>query len=210
MCQSQADGGVRCNHHLTSAAGAALVTYVVTSTGATAPEAKAVVERLEREGEGLPAPSRSEVDAFIDESMYRARHDDSLAPKRRESILRRLGAALGKVLPTGAQFHAWKNMMVETAVRMRRKAVAATVVAGLAVSLAACGEVDGTVVEKDHRDAYTTTYPVKVGKITTFQTKHHPECWKVKVEGEHNGSDCIDKATWDALQVGDHYDNIDG
>lgn len=210
MCQSQAEGGVRCNHHLTSAAGAALTTYVVASTGAAAADVKAVAARLEREGEHLPAPSRGEVDDFIHQQMFRARHDDTLTEKRRESVLARLGAALGKVLPSGAKFYAWKNMMVETAVRMRRKVVAATVVAGLAVSLAACGEVDGTVVEKTHRDAYTTIVPVKVGKVTTMQTRHHKECWRVKVEGEHNGSPCIDKATWDSLHVGDHYDNIEG
>lgn len=210
MCQSRAEGGVRCNHHLSTAASAAMVTYVVSATGAAPAEAKAVAARLEREGEHLPAPAREEVDAFLTESMFRARHDETLTPKRRESVLARLGAALGKVLPSGAKFHAWKNMMVETAVRMRRKVVAVTVAAGLAVSLAACGEVDGTVVDKSHRDAYSTVVPVKVGKITTMQTQHHPECWKVKVEGEHSGSDCIDKATWDSLHVGDHYDNLDG
>lgn len=73
--------------------------------------------------------------------------------------------------------------------------------------MTACDELNGTVTSKSHTDAYNTTYPLKVGKVTTIQTVHHAECWKVVVSGPGSGSTCVDKAMWDSLNVGDHFTN---
>jgi hypothetical protein len=86
-----------------------------------------------------------------------------------------------------------------------KRTLIAAIIAAMSVSLTACDDLDGTVTSKSHKGSYNTTYPLKVGKVTTIQTMHHAECWKVVVSGPAAGSECVDKDLWDSIEVGDHY-----
>lgn len=146
MCQSKAEGGRRCAHHLEQGASAAVVTYVATVTGLNSKETGQVYESLMDEGRTLAAPTRQEVDALLEQQIFRARHEEGITEKRRESIIRRLRDALGNILPSGATFHAWRNILSEAWTSVRRKAAAAFVAGALTFSLGACGTT-GTPVE---------------------------------------------------------------
>lgn len=171
MCQSKAEGGRRCAFHLEQGVSRGMLTYSASVTGLPAQEAKAAYEDLEREGLTAPDPTREEVDAFIEEQMFRVRHEPNLTPARRESVLNRLRAALGRILPSGATFHAWKNLVAESWSRVRRKAAAAFVVSALAFGVGACGNAPATAVH----DAPDTAAPVSstqahTGPAETQQT----------------------------------------
>lgn len=87
----------------------------------------------------MPDPSRDEVDDFLEKQAFRVRHEAALSEARRESILTRIQSAIGRVLPNGATFHAWKNVVAEAFARVRRRAAAAFLVGALSVGLGACG-----------------------------------------------------------------------
>ena len=139
MCKPTTEGGKRCAYHLQDGAGAALTTYTASVTGLGGAETREVMADLVAEFADAPAPSREVVDEFLEQQVFRARHEPDLTEKRRESIVRRLRNAIGRVTPDGATFKAWKNIVAEAWTRVRRKAVAAFLVGAMAFSVGACG-----------------------------------------------------------------------
>lgn len=139
MCKSIKDGGSRCAYHLCESANAALVTYVATTTGLGGAATRTAVADLTAEFADAPDPTRAQVDDFLEQQAFRVRHEPGLTEKRRESIIRRLQAAIGHVTPSGAVFKAWKNLVAEAWTRVRRTATAAFVVGAITFSLGACG-----------------------------------------------------------------------
>jgi hypothetical protein len=139
MCKAIKDGGARCAYHVGENASAALVTYVATTTGLGGQATREALADLTVEYADAAEPTRAEVDEFIEQQMFRARHEPTLTEKRRASILRRLHEAIGKAVPSGAQFAAWKNLVAEAWSRVRRRAAVAFVSGALAFSLGACG-----------------------------------------------------------------------
>ena len=139
MCKAIKDGGARCAYHVGENASAALVTYVATTTGLGGQATREALADLTVEYADAPEPTRPQVDEFIEQQMFRARHEPNLTEKRRASILRRLQEAIGKAVPSGAQFAAWKNLVAEAWSRVRRRAAVAFVSGALAFSLGACG-----------------------------------------------------------------------
>lgn len=144
MCQSKAEGGRRCAFHLEQAVGTGLTTYAVSVTGVNASDARDAYERLEREGLAMPDPTREEVDEFLEQQVFRVRHEPEITEARRESIINRLKAAIGRVLPNGATFHAWKNIVAESFAKVRRRAAAAFLVGALSMGVGACGTTGDT------------------------------------------------------------------
>lgn len=139
MCQSKADGGRRCKFHLEQGVANGMTTYVASVTGLSAQQTNEAYTALEREGRNAPDPTREEVDAFLEREAFRVRYEPNLTEKRRESIVARLRAAIGRITPSGATFHAWKNLVAESWSRVRRKAAAAFVVGAMTFSVGACG-----------------------------------------------------------------------
>ena len=66
----------------------------------------------------------------------------------------------------------------------------------------------GVVVGKQHREAYTTTHMIFVGKVLVPQTIHHPERWVIELEGLTQGGKMarrefsVPKAQWDVIEIG--------
>lgn len=145
MCKAIKDGGARCAYHVGENASAALVTYVASTTGLGGQDTRDAFTDLVAEYADAPEPSRAEVDQFIEQQIFRARHEPTLTEKRRDSIIRRLREALGKATPSGATFGAWKNLVAEAWSRVRRRAAAAFVAGALAFSLGACGNTGSDV-----------------------------------------------------------------
>ena len=139
MCKSLKDGGARCAYHVSENASAALVTYVASTTGLGGQATREAYSDLVTEYADAPDPDRVQVDEFLEQQMFRARHEPALTEKRRESILRRLRDAIGKAAPSGAQFAAWKNLVAEAWSRVRRRATVAFLAGALTFSLGACG-----------------------------------------------------------------------
>ena len=83
----------------------------------------------------------------MEQQVFRARHEPDLTEKRRESIVRRLRNAIGRVTPNGATFKAWKNIVAEAWTRVRRKAAAAFLIGALTFSVGACGTPSNGPVE---------------------------------------------------------------
>lgn len=145
MCKAIKDGGARCAYHVGENASAALVTYVASTTGLGGPASREAFDDLVAEYADAPAPERAEVDDFLQQQIFRARHEPTLTEKRRESIIRRLREAIGKATPTGATFKAWKNLVAEAWTRVRRRAAVAFVAGALTFSLGACGNAGNDV-----------------------------------------------------------------
>lgn len=152
MCQSKAEGGRRCAFHLQQGVTTGMATYVVTVTGLSPKDTNAALEALEREGAHLPAPDRDEVDDFLKKQIFRVRHEPELSEKRRESIANRLKAAIGRITPSGATFHAWKNLVAESFSRVRRRAATAFLVGALTMSVGACGNTGNASVAPDRAE----------------------------------------------------------
>lgn len=88
--------------------------------------------------------------------------------------------------------------------RRMRTAVAALIVAA---TLGLCGCVErGTVVDKQHQAAFTTTTVVLAGKSIVPVTTYYPESWSIKVEdGGETGWVSVDETTYHEYDVGDYY-----
>jgi hypothetical protein len=149
MCKSKADGGVRCAYHLKGDITGSVITYAATVTGLTRKQANEAFNDLKSEGQNHPAPADAEVDQFLERTAFNVSQDPNLSDARRETLMNRLRAALGRALHLdGATFYAWKNVIAEAWARSRRK-VAFSFATGLMVfGVAACGDAP-----KDHNPA---------------------------------------------------------
>ncbi len=142
MCKSRAEGGERCEPHTRAAVTTGMASYAAAVTPVSKSESKQVLADLQREGHGLPSPTREEVDSFLETTITGVRHDESIDPSLRERIVTRLHAAIGKVLPDGPTFHAWKNAIAES-LRRSQRAATAGFVAGILTFSGGCGLTGG-------------------------------------------------------------------
>lgn len=163
MCQSIADGGRRCSFHLEKGASSAVTSFASSVTGLSTQETQAAYDDLMREGGSQPDPSREEVDQFLEQQAFRARHDPDLTESRRQSIVRRLQDAIGRITPSGATFHAWRNLVAESWSRVRRKAAAAFLVGAVTFSVGACGTAPASSQSDDSRAEHTASAPKTPG-----------------------------------------------
>ena len=64
------------------------------------------------------------------------------------------------------------------------------------------------VVDKVHRNAYSTVVPIYNGKMVILIPQHHPERWYVTIEGEDEDGDIchmtvdVDEATYNQIVIG--------
>jgi hypothetical protein len=141
MCKTKADGGARCAFHLEQGVQTGVTFFVSAVTGLSPREAAATYDGLRREGAGLPDPPRVEVDGFLEEQAFRVRHEPTLSESRRLSIGDRLRPAIGRVLPDGATFHPWENVVAEAWAGSGRKVAAVFLAGALSFGVGACGNV---------------------------------------------------------------------
>lgn len=138
MCKPKSEGGQRCSFHLSQGVQTGVTAYAAALTGLSRDETHEAFEALRAEGAEMAAPSRGEVDSFLETQQFRVQHEPSLSAAKRTSILNRLRAAVGRVTPDGATFHAWKNVVGEAWARTRRRAAAVFLVSGLAFGMGGC------------------------------------------------------------------------
>lgn len=158
MCKSSAEGGQRCQGHLSASTTAAMTTYVVHTTGLDRPTVDATMADLRAEFADAPAPDRAEVDQFLEQQAFRVRHEPDLTEKRRDSIMSRLRAGIGRLLPDGPTYAAWKNVLASAAHRAWKRARKPVIAVG--VGAAAVGFVAGATTFMggmgEYYDAYHT------------------------------------------------------
>lgn len=143
MCKSSAEGGQRCQGHLRSGVTAAMTTYVVDATGLDRASAVTVIEDLRAEFADAPAPDRAEVDEFLERQAFRIRHEQALSEKRRNSLLGRIRAGIGRLLPDGPTFAAWKHSLAAAWQRAREPLKVAGAVAGVFIASVGLGTAMG-------------------------------------------------------------------
>lgn len=138
MCKSKSEGGQRCAAHLRASVTQSVTTYATATTTLSRAKVLDVAADLEREGDTLPDPSREEVDQWLEQTIQQVEHEPDLNETRRSRILTHLKAAIGRVLPSGATFHMWKNLFAEAWQRSRR---ASTIffAAGIITVTGGCG-----------------------------------------------------------------------
>lgn len=165
MCKAKnhVSGGKRCSFHLTQGVMTGMVAYVAAVTGLSSGETKSAFEGLKREGAALPDPSREEVDAFLEGQEFRIRHEPNLSEAKRLSILGRIRAAIGNVIPDGATFHAWKNVVAESWTRVRKKAAVFALIGAISAGVVGCS---------NSNPDYTDSAPVKDGPVVTAPVGH--------------------------------------
>lgn len=179
MCQAKVDGGRRCQAHLRADATAAMITAAVATTGLSRSEAQDAFHALRAEGATQPNPTRDEVDTFLERAAFAAEHNPDLTPTRRATVVARLRAAIGRLLPDGATFHAWKNLIAESYARVRRTAAAAFTAGVLTFSVGACGTTPDTS-GPDDAPSPTASAPVTPGETPTDASGLDPaEGWTV-------------------------------
>lgn len=146
MCQSKAQGGVRCNHYTVKATSAAVSAWVRYASGMDRSTVDTSLKELRTEYADAPEPTRMEVDDFLAQQSFRVRHDTTLPEKRKGSILRRLRDAIGSARPDGATFQGWKNLLGKVWQKARKPVyVAATGLAITGLLAAAAAGVAGGV-----------------------------------------------------------------
>ncbi|WP_086348649.1 hypothetical protein [Candidatus Enterococcus clewellii] len=73
--------------------------------------------------------------------------------------------------------------------------------------------LSGVVVDKSYKDAYSTTDIVIIGDFMYPQTNHHPESYKLQIEGERTTGEqgtkwiSVDRQTYDNTSIGDEWIN---
>jgi len=115
----------------------AITSYAQATTGLGGVEIQRTFHDLKREGGrlGVADPTAEEVTEFLERTHFQVRYDEKLTPSRARSILNRINAAFEqvkeKILPDGATFHAWKNVVSEAWTRARRKVAATMLITAL-------------------------------------------------------------------------------
>lgn len=197
MCRSKQQGGRRCKYHLQQGVTACSVMYAVAATGLTRGEAIETQEALIREGTKQPDPSREEVDAFLTQEDFRIRHDQDLEPGLRAKLSERLQAAIGRVTPDGATFHAWKNLVAQAWAKGRRKVAAAFLVSSLSFGLGACGSAGNSEPAEPVGTVGQVGAPVTPGTFDSdFGTPSKPSYSEGVVNefGQPNVDQAVDEA----------------
>jgi hypothetical protein len=139
MCKPKSKGGARCNPHLCQGVNTSMVAFAIAETGQAPAVVKDAFTDLQAEGARLPQPTRVEVDEFLEGQAFRVRHNPTLTEHKRTSILGRLRAAIGKVMPSGGLFHAWKAIVAESWARSRRRIIAVFLGTSIVFGVGACG-----------------------------------------------------------------------
>lgn len=105
---------------------------------------------------------------------------------------------------------------------MKRTITGGIALAGVLAFSAGCvaEPESGTVTEKEHEEAHSTTTQdcrttttTRNGRTTsttncTPRTVWHPECWEIDYEDPETGEageDCVDSELYEALEIGDTY-----
>lgn len=128
MCNSAAEGGVRCDVHL-KATGVLFDYANKTVNGRLVDEdgIKNIWSSLRKGYKDAPAPSRQEYQEFLDKEKFRVEVTTNLSDAEKVSLCRKLTDAETQNLPSGAGFAAQKDFLhvVREQADKKRKALAA-------------------------------------------------------------------------------------
>jgi hypothetical protein len=149
-----------------TAGSSGMTSYAQACTGLDERAVAETFHALKREGADLADPDAGQVEEFLAGQEFRVRHDETLQPTRRESIVRRLRQALqdvrsGRYLPDGATFHAWRHVVSEAWRRSRRKAAAAVLTGALTFGVSACGNTGDRPQEPAAGSSPTVSAPAE-------------------------------------------------
>lgn len=139
MCAPKSKGGKRCLRHRANTK--AVLTYVHAKTGVDKEQIYAIMKELNKEGRGLEAPSKEELEQYFNLEEFKAKYDNTLDEKEKVAILKNLLQARAEADEhgvTGGSMHAWKNALTRTVARVKKPLIAAGIAGTLLVSLAAC------------------------------------------------------------------------
>ena len=83
---------------------------------------------------------------------------------------------------------------------------AVTLVTGYLICEDAQDPTAGTVISKEHTDAWTQVACTTVGKVTTCNPVYWPECWGITFsDGSDTGDTCVTREQFDNYQIGGQY-----
>jgi hypothetical protein len=142
MCKPKSEGGRRCSFHLEQGTTAALLSMGARQAGLSRAETERTLEALRREHIGTEAPSREEVDEFLGRAAAVAEVDPFLSEHARRSVVARLRASIGRILPSGATFTAWRRFTAEAWARTRRGIVGVLLASTVMTGVGACGTTE--------------------------------------------------------------------
>lgn len=174
MCKSKSEGGKRCSFHLSQAVRGGVIAYAAALTGRSRAETDEAFNDLLAEGANAPAPTQAETNAFLEAEAFRVQHEPTLSDSKRMSIRGRLLAAVDKVLPDGATFHAWKNVVAESWARSRRRAAGVFLISTVAFGVGGCATAPSQAAPAAPSASATTvatapavtTTVASIGKVT--------------------------------------------
>lgn len=99
---------------------------------------------------------------------------------------------------------------------MKKKLISALLAtACCCVAFTGCTSFDaGTVIDKEHRAAYTTHTFIKSGYAHIPVAHHHPESWQLKIQDDVDGETVTDWVTvseteYESYEIGDYYSGIE-
>jgi hypothetical protein len=170
MCRAKSGNGRRCARHTQSKADGAVVSLTAALAGHVRHErVREVMRDLEQQAADAPAPSRTDVDDWLSQQIDTATHLDTISDSRRLSIIDRLRAAIGRILPDGATFHAWRNAVNTFIGRNKIRFAAVTAAGALTLgALAGCGSSTDNVPSANNGPAGTR--PAATAPATTTTT----------------------------------------
>jgi hypothetical protein len=139
MCAPKSKGGKRCLRHRANTK--AVLTYVHAKTGVDKEQIYAIMKELNKEGRGLEAPSKEELEQYFNLEEFKAKYDNTLDEKEKVAILKNLLQARAEADEhgvTGGSMHAWKNALARTVDRVKKPLIAAGLAGALIFSVSAC------------------------------------------------------------------------
>lgn len=93
---------------------------------------------------------------------------------------------------------------------MKNKKIIAMLMLAI-VLLTGCAELlEGNVVDKSYKPAYTYTTFIKIGKVMTPQTHHRSESWYLTVYSNEHGEDksiSVPEEDYSKTEIGEFYSN---
>lgn len=105
MCQSVAEGGVRCDAHLkTTSALFDYATATVPASLVSEDEMKKVWSGLRKGYKTATAPTKEQYEEFLEKEMFRVEFTSALTEEQREQLLKKLEGASDQNIPTGPGF----------------------------------------------------------------------------------------------------------
>lgn len=159
MCKSAAQGGRRCNGHLTFSVNHSVAVLSAAVSPPSGRQCEVEIARLIAVNPNPAPASREDIDGFLATQIEKAETCDSLTTKQRAGLIGRLHTAVGRLKTSVATLAAWRTVAAQAWSKTGRKVGAIVLGAALAVGVGGCGGAGHEVPQQAPSAAVAASAP---------------------------------------------------